>query len=84
MCRPRAPFPCAQIVGFVPAIGPFSQAIKANGIVYVSGTIGIIPGSAPARLAEGGLAGQAVQALNNVKAILEGAGSSLGKVGLRL
>jgi 2-iminobutanoate/2-iminopropanoate deaminase len=56
------------------------QAIKANGMVFVSGSVGIVPGSSPARLAEGGLAAQTHQALQNVKAVLEAAGSSLGKV----
>ncbi|WP_319467435.1 Rid family detoxifying hydrolase [uncultured Pseudodesulfovibrio sp.] len=59
------------------AVGPYSQATKANGTLYVSGQLGIIPGEG--KLAEG-FEAQARQALNNLKAILEEAGSSLEKV----
>ncbi|MDD3311816.1 Rid family detoxifying hydrolase [Pseudodesulfovibrio sp.] len=59
------------------AVGPYSQAAKANGLVFVSGQLGIIPGEG--KLAEGFKA-QTRQALENLKAILEAAGSSLDKV----
>jgi 2-iminobutanoate/2-iminopropanoate deaminase len=56
------------------------QALRANGMVHVSGQVGIVPGSSPARLVEGGVVEQAAQVLQNVKAILEAAGTSLAKV----
>ena len=59
------------------AVGPYSQATKANGLVFVSGQLGIIPGEG--KLAEGFKA-QTRQALENLKAILEAAGSSLEQV----
>lgn len=61
------------------AIGPYSQAIEANGFVFASGQIAIDP-------ATGGLdAGldveqQTRQVLKNLKAVLEAAGSSMAKV----
>ncbi|MBE5781555.1 MAG: RidA family protein [Clostridiales bacterium] len=59
------------------AIGPYSQANIANGMVYVSGQLGMDP--ATGELKEG-LEAQAEQALNNLKAILEAAGSGLDEV----
>jgi len=59
------------------AVGPYSQATVANGILYVSGQLGIIPSEG--KLAEGFKA-QTRQGLENLKAILEEAGSSLDKV----
>jgi 2-iminobutanoate/2-iminopropanoate deaminase len=54
---------------------PYSQAIKANGLVFVAGQLGLEPGaSAPV---EGGIVAQTEQALRNVQRILEAAGSSL-------
>ena len=61
------------------AIGPYSQAIVAGGTVYVSGCIGMVPGSS-GKFAADDVAGQAKQSLENMKAILEKAGSSLGHV----
>jgi 2-iminobutanoate/2-iminopropanoate deaminase len=60
------------------AVGPYSQAIVANGFVYVAGQGGIIPGTKT--LVEGGIQAQTRQTLENLKAILEAAGSSLDKV----
>ncbi|WP_207259715.1 Rid family detoxifying hydrolase [Desulfovibrio sp. Huiquan2017] len=59
------------------AVGPYSQASAVNGTLYVSGQLGIIP--AEGKLAEGFQA-QTRQALENIKTILEEAGSSLNKV----
>ncbi|MEM3936615.1 MAG: Rid family hydrolase, partial [Thermofilaceae archaeon] len=50
-------------------IGPYSQAVAAGNMVFVSGQIGIDPRSG--RLVEGGVREQARQALLNLKAILE-------------
>jgi 2-iminobutanoate/2-iminopropanoate deaminase len=57
---------------------PYSQAITANGFVFVAGQLGLEPGaSAPVA---GGIAAQTEQALRNLGAILEAAGSSLAAV----
>jgi 2-iminobutanoate/2-iminopropanoate deaminase len=56
------------------AIGPYSQAIVANGFVFCSGTPGIDP--ATGKLAEG-IEAQTEQALSNLEAILTAAGASL-------
>jgi 2-iminobutanoate/2-iminopropanoate deaminase len=60
------------------AVGPYSQAIVANGFVYTAGQAALIPGSKT--LAEGGIQGQTRQTLENIKAILEAAGTSLDNV----
>ena len=60
------------------AIGPYSQAIKANGFVFASGQLGLVP--ATGEFAEGGLEEQTRQSLTNVKSVLEAAGSGLEKV----
>ncbi len=59
-------------------IGPYSQAISANGLVFVSGQIPIIPETGA--MVEGGVDAQTRQVLQNVAAILAAAGSSLQKV----
>ena len=60
------------------AIGPYSQAIEANGTVYVSGQLGIDP--ATGSFAEGGAVAQARQALTNICNILKEAGLSMKNV----
>jgi len=60
------------------AIGPYSQAIKANGFVFISGQIPIDP--ATGDLVEGDVNKQADRVLQNLRAILKAAGSSLEKV----
>jgi len=57
------------------AIGPYSQAIRANGFVFVSGQIAFDP--ATGQLVEGNTARQTERILENLRAILEAAGSSL-------
>src|SRR3954471_15410508 len=57
-----------------PALGPYSQAIVAGDLVFVSGTAGIDPETG--EIAEG-IEGQTEQALRNISAVLEAAGSSL-------
>jgi len=57
-----------------PAIGPYSQAIIANGLVFCSGTAGIDP--ATGAVADG-IEAQTEQALRNLAAILTAAGSSM-------
>jgi 2-iminobutanoate/2-iminopropanoate deaminase len=60
------------------AIGPYSQAIKANGFVFVSGQIAIDPSTQ--QVITGDVAAQTERVLSNLSAILDGAGSSLSKV----
>lgn len=60
------------------AIGPYAQAIKINGFVYTAGQIPIDPKTG--NFVEGGIAEQTRQVLENLKAVLEAAGSSLDRV----
>jgi 2-iminobutanoate/2-iminopropanoate deaminase len=60
------------------AIGPYSQAVRANGFVFVSGQIALDPKTQ--QLVPGGIAEQSVRVLENLKAILEASGSSLTHV----
>ena len=60
------------------AIGPYSQAIKANGFVYASGQIPLDP--ATMKVVEGGIREQTERVMNNLSAVLQAAGSSLGRV----
>ncbi len=60
------------------AIGPYSQAIEANGFVYCSGQLPIVP--ATGLFAEGGIKEQTRQSLLNVQAILREAGLDLKNV----
>jgi len=54
------------------AIGPYSQAVRANGLLFCSGQIGLDPKSG--QVAPGGVTGQAEQALRNLAALLAAAG----------
>ncbi|MBR5176699.1 MAG: RidA family protein [Bacteroidales bacterium] len=60
------------------AIGPYSQAISHNGMVFVSGQLPIDP--ATGVFPEGGVEAQTRQSLTNIKSILEQAGSGMDKV----
>jgi 2-iminobutanoate/2-iminopropanoate deaminase len=60
------------------AIGPYSQAIKANGMVFCSGQIPIDP--ATGNFVSEDVAEQTVQVFRNLEAVLEAAGSALDKV----
>ncbi len=60
------------------AIGPYSQAIKANGLIFASGQIPLDP--ATMRIVEGGIQEQTRRVLDNLKAVLEAAGSSMDRV----
>ena len=59
------------------AIGPYSQAIKANGFIFCSGQIAIDP--VTQQLISGDVAAQTDRVLRNLSEILEAAGSGLGK-----
>ncbi|MGA8618251.1 MAG: RidA family protein [Candidatus Sulfotelmatobacter sp.] len=60
------------------AIGPYSQAIKANGFVFTSGQIAIDPSTQ--QVVAGDVGAQTERVLRNLSEILEAAGSGLGKV----
>ncbi len=60
------------------AIGPYSQAIEANGFIFASGQLPIDPETG--EFAEGGIQAQTRQSLLNAKHILEAAGSDLSQV----
>jgi len=60
------------------AIGPYEQAIKANGFIYTAGQIPIDPKTGS--FVEGGITAQTRQVLENLKAVLEAGGSSLDRV----
>ena len=60
------------------AIGPYSQAVKAKGFVFSSGQIPLDPRSG--EIVGSNASEQAVQVLENLKAVLEAAGSSLQDV----
>jgi len=60
------------------AIGPYSQAIKAGGFVFVSGQIPIDPQTG--QFVAGGITEQTERVLRNVSAVLEAAGSGLDQV----
>lgn len=60
------------------AIGPYSQAVTADSLVSTSGQIPLVPETGA--LAGGDITSQTHQALKNLKAVLEAAGSSLPQV----
>ena len=61
-----------------PPIGPYNQAVIINNLVYTSGQIPVDPQTNT--LKQGGIAEQTRLVLNNLKTVLEGAGSSLEKI----
>src|ERR1035438_700895 len=60
------------------AIGPYSQAVRANGLVFVSGQVAIDP--ATQQVMEGDVAAQTERVMKNLSAILAAAGSRLDLV----
>jgi 2-iminobutanoate/2-iminopropanoate deaminase len=60
------------------AIGPYSQAVEANGTLYISGQIPIIP--ATGKVTEGDITVQTAQVMKNIGAILEAAGYTYSDV----
>lgn len=59
------------------AIGPYSQAITAGGMVFCSGQIPLTPAG---ELAASDVEGQTHQVMSNLKAVLEAAGSAMNKI----
>ncbi len=62
----------------VPAAGPYSQAVITGGLVYTSGQIPVDP--ATGAVTASGIEAQTRQAVRNLRAVLEAAGSSLDRV----
>jgi 2-iminobutanoate/2-iminopropanoate deaminase len=60
------------------AVGPYSQGILLRDFIFTAGQLGIDP--ATGKFVEGGVEAQARQALTNIQAVLEAAGSDLGRV----
>lgn len=60
------------------AIGPYSQAVEANGMLFISGQLGIDPSTS--KLAEGGVKEQTEQVFKNIQAILTAAGYTFDNV----
>lgn len=60
------------------AIGPYSQALIANGFIYTAGQIALNPQTM--EVVHGGIKEQTEQVMKNLKAVLEAAGSNLSKV----
>jgi 2-iminobutanoate/2-iminopropanoate deaminase len=60
------------------AIGPYSQAVRLGNLLYTSGQIALDPASG--QLAPGGVTDQTTRVLENIKAILEAAGTDLTRV----
>jgi reactive intermediate/imine deaminase len=60
------------------ALGPYSQAIKAGGLLFCSGCIPLDP--ATMQIVEGGIEAQTKQVLKSLKAVIEAGGSTTGKV----
>lgn len=59
------------------ALGPYSQAVKANGLIFTAGQGAIEPTTG--KLVEGDTATQTARVMENLKAIIEAAGSSLDR-----
>lgn len=60
------------------AIGPYSQAIESNGLLFISGQIPIDPSTG--KIVEGGIKEQTLQVMKNIGAILEAAGYNFSHV----
>jgi reactive intermediate/imine deaminase len=61
-----------------PAIGPYSQAVRAGDFLFVSGALGIDP--ATRKIVDGGVTKQAERSLRNLAAIVEAAGGTLASI----
>lgn len=60
------------------AIGPYSQAVRVNGMLYSAGQIALVPETM--EIAKGGIREQTEQVMKNLKAVLAAAGSDLSQV----
>ena len=67
----------------IKAIGPYSQAVRANGFLFVSGQPGVVPETGEAAVADAGQSAfeaQARQAFLNLRRVLEAGGSGMDRV----
>jgi len=69
-----------EVAGYPAPHSPYSHAVVANGFVFVSGQIPVRPGGGPIEIVGTTMQEQTRQCLQNVKLILEAAGSSLDRV----
>jgi 2-iminobutanoate/2-iminopropanoate deaminase len=60
------------------AIGPYSQAVRAGDYLFVSGQLGLDPGTK--KMVDGGIEGQTERALANIAAIVEAAGATVAAI----
>jgi 2-iminobutanoate/2-iminopropanoate deaminase len=60
------------------AVGPYSQAVRANGFLFTAGQVALVPGTST--LVQGSIADETRRVLENLKAILAAGGSSLDRV----
>jgi 2-iminobutanoate/2-iminopropanoate deaminase len=60
------------------AVGPYSQAIRAGDYLFISGQLGIDPGTK--KLVEGGVSAQAQRSLANIAAVVEAAGGAMDEI----
>ena len=61
-----------------PSVGPFSPAVRAGGLLFLSGQVGLEPTGG--KLVEGGVVAQTEQIFRNISAVLEADGKSLANV----
>jgi 2-iminobutanoate/2-iminopropanoate deaminase len=61
-----------------PPVGPFSQGIRINGLLFLSGQVGLEP--ATGKLVPGGIRAETEQVLRNLAAVLEAAGKTFADV----
>ncbi len=73
----RAPKRVIQLPGSLPGL-PFSSAVQIGNVIYLSGAIGVLPGTR--QLVDTGVVKQTQQTLENIKAVLVYAGSSMERV----
>lgn len=60
------------------AVGPYSQAVRVGNTLYLSGQVGLLPGTG--ELVEGGIEAESRQAMQNIQAILDEAGFTFNDV----
>lgn len=67
-----------DLPGVPKAVGPYSQAASSNGLLFLSGQIGLNPETG--KLVEGGLQAETEQVLKNIRAVLTATGLTFGDV----
>jgi 2-iminobutanoate/2-iminopropanoate deaminase len=67
-----------NVEGAPKPVGPYSPAVKQDGLLFCSGQIGLDPETG--KLVDGGVEGQTAQVLANMKAVLSASGSSIDRI----